>query len=48
MYIFDVEVPDWSPLLDAPRLELVKVDTEAVREKVEAECPDRGFRVTVS
>lgn len=48
MYIYNVSVPDWSPLLDAPRLELVNVDTEAVREAVEAGCPDHAFRITVS
>lgn len=48
MYIYNVTVPDWSPLLDAPRLELVNVDTETVREQVEAECPGRSFRITVS
>ncbi len=48
VYIYNVTVSDWSPLLDAPRLELVNVDTEAVREAVEAGCPDRAFRVTVS
>lgn len=48
MYIYNVTVPDWSPLLDAPRLELVNVDTETVREQVEAGCPGHSFRVTVS
>lgn len=48
MYIYDVAVSDWSPLLDAPRLELVNVDTEAVREAVEAGCPGHAFRITVS
>ena len=48
IYIFNVEAPDWSPLLNAPLLELVNVDTEAAREKVEAECPDHRFRITVS
>lgn len=48
MYIYNVTVPDWSPLLDAPRLELVNVDTETVREAVEAGCPDHHFRITVS
>lgn len=48
MYIYNVAVSDWSPLLDAPRLELVNVDTEAVREAVEAGCPDHNFRITVS
>lgn len=48
IYIYNVTAPDWSPLLDAPRLELVQVDTEAVQEAVEAGCPGRGFRVMVS
>jgi len=48
LYLYNVSTPSYAPLLEAPRLELVDADTEAVRAAIEADCPDRRFRIRVS
>jgi len=48
LYLYNVSTPGYAPLLEAPRLELVDADTEAVRAAIEADCPGRRFRIRVS
>lgn len=48
LYLHNVTTLGYAPLMDAPSLELVDADTDAVRADVEADCPERRFKVTVS
>ena len=48
LYIYNTTSPGYAPLLEAPALNKVDVDTEDVRKMVETDCPDRRFEITVS
>ena len=48
LYIYNVTTTGFGPLLEAPSLKRVDVDTQAVWEAVEADCPGRQFEITLS
>ncbi len=45
--VFNVPVPGYAPLLDAPSLTRVRVDTEATRTALEKDCPERRFDIVL-
>ena len=48
LYIHNVTSPGYAPLLESDSLELVVVDTEEVREAMEAGCPGHRFTIDLS
>ena len=48
LYIYNVSTPSYGPLLEAPALTKVVVNTEEARAAMEADCPDHRFEIAVS
>lgn len=47
LYLFNVTAPSFAPLLEAPALTLVSVDTEEVGAAVRRDCPGHRFSIFV-